>query len=266
MELINAIFQGLKQGYNKNLQFKNKQIAFESKMTEYILTMSIADQLLAYNNFGKLTYIEIEYPLYQFYNNAFAASIYTNADQLFANSEDLKREFNEDSSRKRIDIAVMFYDNSDIKRNYRSLHGVEVKSINTHYSGIENDLVRLSEAMITTKDVTGTNAIHSCFSAFIKSYSEEKNQKPTYAVDITNKQNRIIQTVEAKIDALCKRNPKYDALEYIIHSKDIDSVSYEEYSDQKSNMPDAGMFWDPNSETGHVFGVIIEIKLKQTIL
>ena len=256
--IIKAIQLGLRRGYNQNLRFKNKFISFESKMTEYLLTVAVANELSEINDYGKLVSIEVEYSLYEFYNNAFPKAIWTNEDDLFASSEYLKREYEAGSSKKRIDIAVLYDDNNGLINKYRSLHGVEIKSVNTHYSGIINDLGRLSDSMITDFDRTGSNSIQSCYSAFIKSYSD--NSKPIYKSEIISNQKLIIEFLENMLDTNFRKNSKYNSLQYLIHKDNIDSTSFEEYIKQNKNIPDFDLFWDPNSETGDVLGIVIEIK------
>lgn len=255
--IIKAIQLGLRRGYNQNLRFKNKFISFESKMTEYLLTVAVANELSEINNYGKLVNIEVEYSLCQFYNNAFPIGIWTNENDLFTSSEYIKREYEADPSKKRIDIAVMYDDNNGLINKYRSLHGVEIKSVNTHYSGIINDLGRLSDSMITDFDRTGTNSIQSCYSAFIKSYSD--NSKPTLKSEIENNCKKIINFLDKKLNEKFRNQKIYKSLSYSIHTENIDSSSFEEYYEQNKHIPDFEIGWDPDSETGSVLGVIIEI-------
>lgn len=261
MTIIDAIHLGLRRGYNRNLQFRNKWVAFEDRMTEYLLTIHVANELHEYTEFGELTSIELEYSLQAFYNNAFPEAIWTNENQLFMDSEYLRREYEASASQRRIDIAVMYDDRSGIFSNYRSLHGVEIKAINTSYVGVLSDVGRLSESMITPADRTGTNSIVSCYSAFIKSYSNGK--KPTRKTEIEGKRKQTLDRIEMNLKDQFRDNPKYEGLEYTIHPCAVDSSSFEEYYEHHKDIPDFDLGWDPESETGEVLGVVIEITRKK---
>jgi len=260
-EIIEAIHLGLRRGYNRKLEFRNKWTAFEGKMTEYLLTVSVANELHDLRTYGKNTAIELEYPLYQFYNNAFPEAIWTNQDDLFAEHEYLCREYSAEATKERMDITVMFEERINFSKNYRSLHGIEIKAINTGYGGVLKDIERLAQSMIENQDVTGENSIASCYSAFVKSYSN--GTRPTLRAEIDHKKQEIQNQLDARLSNQIRNNQAYKDLEFNIIPKDIDCTPFEDYYEQNKHIPDFELGWDPDSETGSILGVVIEIIRKQ---
>lgn len=256
-EIIDAIHLGLMRGYNRKLEFRNKWIAFEDKMTEYLLTVFVATELHKFSCYGKSTAIELEYPLYQFYNNAFPEAIWTNQEELFAEHKYLSREYSAEVTLERMDITVMYEEQINLTKNYRSLHGIEVKAINTGYGGVMKDIERLAQSMVENQDVTGENSILSCYSAFVKSYSN--GNRPTLQSEIDNKKQAIQKRLESRLNNQIRNNQTYKELEFNLITKDIDCTSFEDYYENNKHIPDFDIGWNPESETGNILGVVIEI-------
>lgn len=261
LELVSAIQLGLRKGFNQNLQFRNKWTSFEDKMTEYLLTVFVALEINEFFGNTLLYDVQLEYRLFEFYNNAFPQYRWKweNEEDLWSEKSFLIRDFNLDTSKKRIDIVVMYTENG-IYGHYRSLHGIEIKAINQHLSKIELDVLRLSTSMISTATID-SNSIDSCFSAFIKLYKNKKSA--TTEADLSVMRNESEQEIKDLLDNKFRSMTEYDSLEYIIHSEKINSNSLESYYNSVKHIPDFDLSWDPETETGEVMGFVIEITRKQ---
>lgn len=241
-EIIEAIHLGLRKGYLQNLEFRNKWIAFEDKMTEYLLTVAVAKQLHKLDCYKKNISIQIEYPLYKFYNNAFPE--YLESDNIFAKNL-LIREYNTKNLEKRLDIAVMYEEKNT--GNYCSLHGLEIKAINIDYNRILKDVKRLANSMIKEKDITGPNSIKSCYAAFIKTFTSKNQQLFKSKIDEKIRQTQIILNLRMKKFIECKEN--FLSLRFRIEYKEIETNYLEDCHDE-------------DTQTGSVLGIVIEITRK----
>jgi hypothetical protein len=255
MSLIQAIHLGLRRGYYQYKQFGDSVEGFENKMTEYLLTVFVAIEI--YNIPGGAKQIKVEYPLWEFYMKAFPRIRYTSKEDLFNQSEYIKSEYQKTRTKQRIDIALM---EMDPDNNLRSKHGIELKAINTNYNDEVKDLERLSGAMITT-DRSDTNSIESCYSGFIKSYKSDN--APITSNELRTLKEAKLSEIESRVLELLRTNPRYQTLEYNVHSLNIDSVSAEQYLNSYSGQPDSQPDYSDGVEnTGEVLGVVIEIKRK----
>jgi hypothetical protein len=256
MNLIETIQLGLRRGYYQNRQFNDGWEGFDDKMIEYLLTVYVAIELYDYTGFGKPTKIKLEYPLWQFYNRAFPENKWSNEMELFGSSEFLKREYKKKRSKHRIDIVVM----NDDGKHLRSLHGIELKAINTYDGDTINDLNRLSNSMITV-DHTDANSITSCYSAFIKFY--RKQGAETSDAELQKMRNDTISEIERILDTQIRNKPEYANLIYTLYNTPIDSESSESYLKSYSGLPAEDRERpDLVSTTGEVLGVVIEISRK----
>jgi hypothetical protein len=72
VEVKENIKKGLTNGYKQNLLLLSSYNSFIDQVQEYLLTVNVAQQLLEWNN-QHIYRIQIEYPVFHFYNNAFVA-------------------------------------------------------------------------------------------------------------------------------------------------------------------------------------------------
>lgn len=256
MNLVETIQLGLRRGYYQNRQFNDDWEGFDNKMIEYLLTVYVAIELYDYTGFGKPTKIKLEYPLWEFYTRAFPENKWSNENELFETSEFLKREYKKKRSKHRIDITVM----TDEGKNLRSLHGIELKAINTYDGDTVNDLNRLSNSMITI-DPIEANSIVSCYSAFIKFY--KKQDVETNEAELQKMRNDTINEIETVLNTQIRNKPEYANLVYTLYTTTIDSESSESYLKSYSGLPiEDRETPDLISNTGEVLGVVIEITRK----
>ncbi len=256
MTIIEAIHLGLRRGYYQYKQLDDSPLGFEGKMTEYLLTVFVGIELNDAETTVNHKKIRLEYPLWQFYNNAFPKIRQLNKDDLFNQSDFIKSEYKKKNTKQRIDIAII---GKDVDDNERSYHGIELKAINTNYNGTLNDLQRLSNAMITN-DVSDTNSITSCFFGCIKSY--QNIGKPMSKNEIETSRKDVIKNIEDLLDTNFRSNTIYTRLDYKIYFEEINSQSSEEYLNSYSGKIDKPAYDEAANNTGEAISIIIEIKRK----
>lgn len=258
--IIETIHFGLRKGFNQLKQFENSFSGIETQMTEYLLTVFVGIELNAFPFQIRHAKVKLEYPLWQFYTKAFP-SVKWNMEDIFESSY-VKREYQKKRTKQRIDIVILGQDNQD---NERSYHAIELKAINTNNAGINNDLQRLSDSMITN-DVSDQNSIQSCYFGCIKAYKDDF--QPINNDDLEKIRNERIQEVESIIDINYRQEKKYSSLEYVVHHKNINSVSTEDFLKSYEGIRDEfgekviPDYSDAVTETGEVLGIVIEIKRK----
>lgn len=171
-EIENLIKKGLVKGYKQNIFFTQNYSDLQSRVIEYLIVVNIAQELEHYAIQNNIQ-INLEYPLNDFYNNAFPSVITTG--KIFG--KNLKRRKNHapaDSKSKRLDI-VLTRDNK-IEGEYfssiKSLMGLEVKSINQPNKKIKKDIERMSTAMNLQDDISSNNIV-CCFSCFFKRFDSD---------------------------------------------------------------------------------------------
>lgn len=257
-ELIDAIQLGLRRGYYHYKQIHDNYDGFEDKMTEYLLTVFVSIEISGFSFRQGRTRTRLEYPLWRFYTEAFPKIKYTNPDDLFKLNEHIIRQYKHEQTKQRIDITV-FKEELDY---IVSLHGIELKAINTSKDGIVKDLKRLSDSMITT-DITGHNAIESCYSAFIKMYKNDGT--PVTSTELKTMKNETEYWVEEILNNSYRNNKDYAGLEYHTNTVHIDTQSSEEYLESYKGIPDLEPEYSEAAEnTGEVLGVVVEISRKKS--
>jgi len=257
VNLTDNILSGLTVGYIQFYNFTKSAEVFEKRMIEYLLTVSVATKLYDQISFDSKMQINIEYPLRQFYNNAFPEIKFVKKKGSFGGSRLIRRKFNPEPSKQRIDIAVT---KAGQGFSRRSIYGIELKAINTSYTSIINDLRRLSEGMISN-DKIDSNSITKCYSGFIKFY--KNSFKPSKIRDLKNFRSNIISKVQNLLSQNFIKNKKYKQLDYRISTAIIDTQSAEEYKAIYSNQTDfIPEYRDATNETGEILAVVIQIKRK----
>jgi hypothetical protein len=158
-EITDVIKKGLIKGYRENLLLLSSYNDFVDQVREYLLTVNVAQQLLEWNN-QHLYKINIEYPVFSFYNNAFLA-YYWDITDIF-NMSIIRREEGLSPTDKRyqkIDIAITQEQSGDNASTHeRTLVGIELKGINKNETEIIRDAERMAKAMVL-KDKSSENSI-----------------------------------------------------------------------------------------------------------
>lgn len=167
-EVKDNIKIGLKKGYNQNLLLLSSYNNFIDQVREYLLTVNVAQQLLDWNVHHDFK-IQIEYPVLNFYNNAFIAS-----DWLVSSIFDMsliERQRGHSPTEKyhqKIDIAITHEQSGNLAtRDERTIVGIELKGINKRQEEIIKDAERMSNAMLRT-DPISSNSIEFCICGFLR--------------------------------------------------------------------------------------------------
>ncbi|MFM7017716.1 hypothetical protein [Flavobacterium sp.] len=172
LEVQELIKEGLIQGYKQNIFFTQNYSDLQSRVIEYLIVVNVAQKL---EHFGikKSIFINLEYSLNDFYNNAFPSFIF--AGEVFAQEHKSRKKHSPDDSKsKRIDIALTQESRlaGEWFTTQKSFVGIEIKSINQSDKKIKKDIERMAKA-INLKDNIGQNNIQACFACFFKRFDKD---------------------------------------------------------------------------------------------
>ena len=161
-EVEEILISSAKYSYEENLRLSYQRTDFKSRLIEYLIVVNIAKKLWDWG-WHRFIHVQLEYPLYDFYNGAFPE---------ISLKPKLRRKNHNPISNKfgRIDIALTKEPSKSYayrKPNHMSLVGIEVKSFINGYVKVKEDIIRLSEAMILIDDI-GKNSIRSSYLLFYK--------------------------------------------------------------------------------------------------
>lgn len=171
-EAESLIKAGLISGYKQNIIFTQNYSDLQSRLIEYLIVVNIAQSLQDFC-LQNLIQVNLEYPLNNFYNNAFPSFIFE-GDVLALEYKERKNHTPLNSKTKRLDI-VLSKDTKSVKEWFLSnkpLFGIEVKSINISKKKIKKDIDRLATAMSLT-DSVGYNSIQACFVCFFRRFDND---------------------------------------------------------------------------------------------
>lgn len=172
LEIQELILEGLKKGYGQNIFFTRNYSDLQSRVIEYLIVVNVAQKL---EHFGvkNNVFINLEYSLNDFYNNAFPSFIF--AGEVFAQEHKSRKKHSpNDSKSKRIDIVLTYESKSKGEwfTTQKSFVGIEIKSINQSDKKIKKDIERMAKA-INLKDDIGENNIQACFTCFFKRFDKD---------------------------------------------------------------------------------------------
>jgi hypothetical protein len=220
-----------------------------------LLTVNVAQQLLEWNN--QHTYrIQIEYPIFYFYNNAFVAYEWDIKD--IFDMAIIQRQSGHsptDKLQQKIDIAITQEQNgSNASTHERTLSGIELKGINKSQEEIISDAKRMSNAMLLTDQVC-SNSIEFCFCGFLRRFDKVEDmvtdifiqQKTT---EEHNRWSKICSDLETD----------YPTLDFSIEKFDIINTPLEEVADFHKKMDSD--YSEVANDTGTIVGYILTIKRK----
>ena len=172
---------GAKKAYRDNLFLTGNYSDFQSRMIESLVVVTIAQKLLDWA-FANYCQVQLEYPIKDFYNGAFPDMIWTQREVFDQNQFVRRRNHNpirvnsgkaKENKSGRIDIAITTEPSSGkegaffINPKLKSLIGIEIKAINNSASEIENDFIRMANAVFL-EDRISSNGIQSCFCLFYR--------------------------------------------------------------------------------------------------
>lgn len=259
--IIKSIKDGIKNGYEENLEFFYDFNRLQNSIREYLLTVNIA-QALKLNNSVNLYYINLEYPLIKFYDNAFPSTIIAcenneNAPLSIFNTKIISRKKHSPTKNqsKKIDIVITKDCSKSIWGGKSSYAGIEVKGININPQLIKIDINRLVKAMVET-DTIAENSIELSAVCFLKCYINKR--KYTDKEQIENNTKNIELTWNK---TLTQYKQDYPSLSFEFLTFDIASYASEDIPIADEDPRYASYDYNPE-ESGNVLGGIIVIAQK----
>ena len=254
VEIKDTIQKGLTKGYNQNLLLLSSYNDFIDQVREYLLTVNVAQQLLDWSSH---TYrIQIEYPVYHFYNNAFAAYEW-DVKSIFE-MDIIQRQPGHSPTEKlhqKIDIAItQEQTGTNASSNERTLSGIELKGINKSEDEIIRDAKRMSIAMLRT-DPVSNNTIEFCFCGFLRRF--DKSREVVTETFIQQK----INNEQSRWDKVCADlAATYPALDFETEKFDIISTPVDKVAEFHKQMDSD--YSEVANDTGLVVGYILTITRK----
>jgi hypothetical protein len=242
-DIEDIIKNGAKKAYIDNLFLTGNYTDFQSRMIESLVVITIAQKLLdwAFPNYYQ---VQLEYPIRDFYNGAFPDIIWTQRE-IFDPGKFIKRQnhnpiklnskLNDDVKAKenksgRIDIAITTHPSSGkdgaffIHPKLKSIIGIEIKAINKSALDIENDFIRMANA-VSLVDPISSNGIISCYCLFYRRLDNPKQINSKKEIEGLKVSDKIKWS--NKFNELIKNTPiiKYDLESIIITEGVVDGLS-----------------------------------------
>lgn len=252
-EVKENIKKGLTNGYKQNLLLLSSYNSFIDQVQEYLLTVNVAQQLLEWNNQYRYK-IQIEYPIFHFYNNAFVAYEWDIKDIFdMAIIQRQPGHSPTDKLQQKIDIAITQEQNgSNASTHERTISGIELKGINKSQEEIISDAKRMSKAMLLTDQIC-PNSIEFCFCGFLRRFDKVEEM----VTDIFIQQKTIEE--HNRWSNICRELAKdYPTLDFSIEKFDIINTSIEEVSEFHRKMDSD--YSEVAINTGIVVGYILTIE------
>ncbi len=244
---------GLKKGYKQNLLLLSSYSDFIDQVREYLLTVNVAQQLLDWNEQHSYK-IQIEYPVFHFYNNAFVAYEWDIKDIFdIAIIQRQSGHSPTDKLYQKIDIAITQEQNgSNASTHERTLSGIELKGINKSEDEIIRDAKRMSNAMLLT-DKVSDNSIKFCFCGFLRRF--DKGEEIVTEAFIQQKTDKELEHWEEICNKLAA---KYPSLNFTIEKFDIENTPLTDVAGFHKKMDSD--YSEVANDTGSVVGYILTIK------
>lgn len=242
-DIEDIIKEGAKKAYRDNLFLTGNYTDFQSRMIESLVVITIGQKLLDWA-FPNHCQVQLEYPIKDFYNGAFPDIVWTQRE-IFDPTQFVKRqnhnpikinfEGNEDFKSKanksgRIDIAITTEPSSGkegaffINPKLKSLIGIEIKAINKSASEIENDFIRMANA-VTLEDQISSNGILSCYCLFYRRLDNPKHINSKEDIDRLKVKDK--DKWSCKFNEFIKSAPtvKYDLEPIVISEGSVDGLA-----------------------------------------
>ena len=255
VEVKEQIKIGLIKGYKQNLLLLSSFSDFIEQVREYLLTVNVAQQLLEWNE--KHNYkIQIEYTIFQFYNNAFLAHD-LNIKDIFDMAL-IQRQTGHsptDKLNQKIDIAITQEQtcNSGFSHE-RTVCGIELKAINKNENEIISDARRMSNAMIRTDNVS-PNSIEFCFCGFLIRFDKGEEMVTDNFIQIKTANEQI------RWNTICSDLAiEFPTLDFYVEKFDIISTPLELVANIHKQMESD--YSEVANDTGIVVGYIMTIERK----
>lgn len=236
--LKKTIINSIESGYKQNLYLLSSDNERQNKIREYLLTVNVAQFLLDWNK-EHIYKIHLEYPISEFYNNAFVPAKYEGNgifDMKLINREDHtknipQRQKSKNISQQKIDIVIT-EEGQGIVSFRESIVGIELKGINQKKNLVIADVERLANAMIE-KDKISNNGITCCYCVFLIRIDNDKTI-------LTEKILKTkLESVKTKWDKECSiLKNKYAELQFVFDIFEVDTQRYETVAHHYNEMDD----------------------------
>jgi len=246
--IFESIKKGMENAYYQNNLFSSDYYLIQEKITEYLFTVNVAQELL--KNLLPNTSIHLEYDAYDFINNAFDIITWKGSDMV---NKKMYRRLSHPTCRPgRIDIVLMEEKYGNIYHK-RSIYGIEIKSLIRDIKFISEDLQRLTEAILE-KDPICENSIKKCFIAFaLKLHTPKKMFSEN---DYDDKKKQFLTQLENFLFLNCDdKFIQYNVKDFLI---ELNTAEHEAKATPEEN-------WDSREiayKSGAIIGIIIELKKK----
>ena len=254
-EVKENIQKGLANGYRQNLLLLSSYNSFIDQVQEYLLTVNVAQQLLEWNNQHRYK-IQIEYPIFHFYNNAFMAFEWDIKDIFeMAIIQRQSGHSPTDKLQQKIDIAITQEQNgNNASTHERTLSGIELKGINKSQEEIISDAKRMSSAMLLIDPIC-PNSIEFCFCGFLRRFDKfEEMVTDTFIQQKTTEEHNHWSKICSELAA------DYPTLDFSIEKFDIINTPLEEVAEFHKKMDSD--YSEVANNTGTVVGYLLTIERK----
>lgn len=246
---------GLTKGYKQNLLLLSSYSDFIDQVREYLLTVNVAQQLLDWNEQHSYK-IQIEYPVFHFYNNAFVAYEWDIKD--IFDMAIIHRQSGHsptDKLHQKIDIAITQEQNgNNASTHERTLSGIELKGINKSEDEIIRDAKRMSNAMLLT-DKVSDNSIKFCFCGFLRRFDKgEEMVTDDFIQQKTTEEQKRWDKICSDLAAI------YPTLDFTTEKFDIVNTPLADVADFHKKMDSD--YSEVANDTGTVVGYILTINRK----
>ncbi|MDP4208433.1 MAG: hypothetical protein Q8928_06425 [Bacteroidota bacterium] len=251
-EIAEIIKKGLQKGYKQNLLLLSSYNDFIDQVREYLLTVNVAQHLLDWNE-NHLYKIQIEYPVLNFYNNAFPAYKLDAVDIFNMNIISRKSGHSPtDKNYQKVDLAITEERSGDVGSHERSLVGIELKGINKNENDIIKDAERLAKAMLI-EDSTDENSILLGFCGFLRRFDKSEELVNSLLINKWNEEET------QRWQNICNDlNTKYPKLRFSIEIFEIVNTAYEKIAAIHKEMDSD--YSEVASDTGIVSGGILSMQ------
>lgn len=230
-EVEELIKKGAKKAYDENVMMCYEHTEFKSRMVEYLVVVNIA-QLLMNWALPKYLQVHLEYPLADFYNGAFPTLKWC-GNSIFDTQLFFRNEHNPEKNKSaRIDIAITsepFNEGHYVEPSYKSLIGIEVKSISKQKDTILKDIRRLSNSLALNDEIDNNN-IKACYSLFYRRLDNYKHVNSKKELD--NKKENEINRWKLILN---KFRGEFKSLDYLIEPIVVQESTVDDIINQFSN-------------------------------
>ncbi len=249
--LEDLITGGASNAYFEHCRMTHNNTGFSERVIEYHLTVGIAQMLLKRVEIHNCR-IELEYPIKDFYNNAFAENSFTGGRLFEGKMIDREDHNPENNIKQRLDIALTY--SGEIFEGERVAYGIEVKSIDQSDDCLLFDIKRLSSAIASTEKYSA-NSIEAGYSLFLRNHYKGKKILET---DFLN--SKKTNTRDYWRHQIAQLEVQFPTLKFKLEETSFYEETHESIQDQFD--PEEDMYSDVAEATGSVVCYLLKISRK----